>query len=401
METGDLRQAILLTLRRHGPLRLSDIAKKTSKSQSGISYQLQKMQNEGLIICTKEKRYRLADTKEMEKTILQVTRTKTLPVEEILGSDELRSFDQDKVRAVFDKMVITGLLEKVKEWAPRTDLLEVEKGYKLSFLGCGELGVCYFCNEPVVTDLAIEGIVSEETWTNIDYGLLLHPGCVANWVQSHWEDADYYLLVESCSFCGLPVNANNLMQMLGYRNGIEFSELRRYLSTEEQQAIVTRTKTEDGYENLGPIIYDEQIVEDHHDVEEIVSKIVERAEQAKIKLGEYDQPKRTDELWSIAAKLVEQHQSNWDALLKLCGPLLEPISVVYSQLPSSWANKLKRYEVFTSKNPETGKEEEQMAPTRFLEGAHAPVMIHDGKRYHLYCYKLAMEFGIIKPSVRQ
>src|SRR3990172_424801 len=184
METGDMRQEILLTLRRHGPLRLSGIANKTGRSQSGIYYQLQKMDREGLVVCTTEKRYRLADTKEMEKAVLQVARKKTLTVEQILQSEELRSFDEEKIRAVLDKMIITGLLEGVQELSAEKGLLKsLEKGYKLSFHGCRELEVCYFCNEPVGEGVAIEGIVSEQSWITIDYGLSLHPACVANWMQ--------------------------------------------------------------------------------------------------------------------------------------------------------------------------------------------------------------------------
>ena len=392
-----MRQEILLTLRRHGPLRLTGIANKTSRSGSGISYQLERMEKEGLVVCSAEKYYRLADTKEMEKAVLEVARKKTLTAEEILQSEELRSFDAEKIKAVLDKMIITGLLEKVEELSAEKGLLQtMEKGYKLSFHGCRELGVCYFCNEPIGEGLAVEGIVSEQTWLTMDYGLCLHPACVANWMQHELgQEADYYSQVTCCDFCGLPVNARDLIGLLGYRNGIEFSKMIHCLSPEEDQALSSRAEDKE-WEVLWEESFKKKLIEDRTDIDEIVAKIVEKAKQAKIQLEDYDQQKRTNELWEIAQNLIEQEQSRWDILLSLCGPMLEPISVIYSKLPTSWAGKLKRYEIITSKSTQSGEEREEMTPVSFLEGAHAPVMVQGGKRYHLYCYRLALDFGTIK-----
>ena len=395
METADMRQEIVLTLRRHGPLRLSGIANKIHRSESGVYYQLQKMEKEGLVVCTEEKHYRLADTKEIEKAILQVTKRRTLPPEQILQAEELKSFDKDKVKAVFDKMIITGLLEKVEELTlDETGLFKtVEKGYKLSFLGCRELEVCYFCNEPVREIFAIEGIVSERSWVGVDYGLPLHPTCIAKWIESDWGMGEYYFIVASCNFCGLPINANDLIGLLGYRNAIELSDMERYLSSEEGQALRDET------EQPSPLYATVRYIEDRSDIEEIVSNVVKRAKERNIKLEEYDQQLRTDQLWAIAQKLIEQKESKWDNMLRLCGPLLEPISILYSQLPTYWAHNLKRYEIFTTKDRETGLEREEMMRTTFLKGAHSPVMIHGGKQYHLYCYRLAKEFGML--SIKQ
>jgi predicted transcriptional regulator len=391
METGDLGQEIYLTLRRHGPIRLNDIAKKTGRSGSTISYQLQKMKNKGIIVCTKEKYYRLADTKEIEKAILQVTQRRTLPAEQILQAEELKSFDNDKVKAVFDKMIITGLLERVEEWVHKEKGFPepAEKGYKLSFLGCRELGVCYFCNGSVSADFAIEGIVSEKSYEITHYGLSLHPTCIAKWIERDWGAGDIYFEGTSCSFCGLPIDANNLIQLLGSRNTIQFSNMRRYLSSEEDEAL--REKTEESSLSYTSVEY----AEDRSDIERIVNRIVERAKERDIKLSEYDQQARIDQLWTIAQRLIEQKQSKWDNMLRLCSPLLESISIIYSQLPTYWAHNLRRYEIFASKDPKSGQEKEELLPVKFLEGGHTPVMLENGRRYHLYCYKLAKEFRIL------
>jgi hypothetical protein len=362
------------------------------------------MEKDGIVVFTAEKLYRLADTQEIEKTVLQVIQGKTLPIEQIMQADELKSYEQDKVKALLNKLIITGLLEKVTEWPVLSEdrTVEAEKGYKLSFLGCKQLGVCYFCNEPVGEGLAINGIISEmiEGGATVDYGLRVHPACIAKWTEKDYEGYDYYVRDASCDFCGLPINANNLISMIGYRNGIEFSELKPYLSYEERQALSSHPKPKDGWEIIWDISYEKQIVEGSSDIEKIVSSIVEKAKEWEIKLGEYDQRKRIDQLWTIATKLIQHNQSRWDILLKLCGPLLEPISVIYSQLPTSWAHQVNRYEIYTSKDTKTGEERQKATPTSFLKGAHAPVMIHRGKQYHLYCYRLGVKFGLlsIKPK---
>jgi DNA-binding Lrp family transcriptional regulator len=399
-----MQQEIFLTLRRYGPLRLTAIANKAGRSNSGVLYQLQKMEKDGVVVCTEEKLYRLADTEEIEKTILRTFLKKTLPIGEIFQADELKSYEQDKVEALSNKLIITGLLERVTGWSSEEGLHEVEKGYKLSFLGCRELEVCYFCNEAVNEGVAIEGIISEEIsgGPTVDYGLRLHPACIAKWIESdYWREGDHYVQGASCDFCGLPTNANNLVSMIGYRNGIELSELKSYLSSEEEQAMSWRPKPKDGWETVSAISTESRLIEDRSDIEEAVSEIAERAEEGKINLGEHDRQKRTDQLWAIAAKLIEQNQSKWDILLKLCGPLLEPISVIYSQLPTSWAHHLRRYEIFTSKDSETGEERQETTSTSFLDGAHAPVMVHHGKQYHFYCYGLAIKFGFlsVKPGL--
>ena len=401
-----MQQEILLALRRYGPLRLSAIANKTGRSPSGLSYQLQKMEKDEVVVCTEEKLYRLADTEEIEKTILQVIQTKTISTEQILQAEELKSYKQNKVKALLNKLIITGLLEKVAERSSGEEPREVQ--YKLSFLGCRQLGVCYFCNKPVNDrGLAIEGIISENipVWATVDYGLRLHPACIAKWTEGNY-DVDYYVQGASCDFCGLPLNANNLISMIGYRNGIAFSELKPYLSSEEKQALSSHPKPKDGWEEIWNVSYENQTVEDRSTIEEIVLKMVERAKEWEIDLGEYDQRKRIDQLWAIAAKLIQENQSKWDILLKLCGPLLEPISIIYSQLPTTWAHKLKRY-VFSGKSTSEEREKieeaietQEAVPTSFLEGAHAPVIVNDGKQYHLYCYGLGMKFGLlsVKPK---
>ena len=162
-------------------------------SPSGVSYQLGKMEKTGLVVCTDEKLYRLADTEEIEKVILQVVQGNTIPIEQILQAQELRSFEQNKVKALLDKLIITGLLEKVEKRSSGEEPRGV--AYKLSFLGCKQLGVCYFCNKPVNDrGMAIEGIVSEEipAYATVDYGLRLHPRCILKWVEGDF-DIDYYV----------------------------------------------------------------------------------------------------------------------------------------------------------------------------------------------------------------
>jgi predicted transcriptional regulator len=237
-----MQQEIFLTLRTCGPLRLAAIASKMRKSPSGVLYNLQKMQKEGVVVCSDEKIYRLADTEEIEKSILRVFLKKTMSIGELLRADELKAYPQDKVKSLSNKLIITGRLERVTEWSTEEGRLDqLEKGYKLSFLGCSELKICYFCNEPVGEGLAVEGIVTEESWATVDYGLLLHPSCIANWMKNeYWTQADYYVLAPHCDLCGLPLNANDLIALIGYRNGVEFSELKPYLSSEEEQAFHNR-----------------------------------------------------------------------------------------------------------------------------------------------------------------
>jgi hypothetical protein len=137
------------------------------------------------------------------------------------------------------------------------------------------------------------------------------------------------------------------------------------------------------------------MIEDPSDIKEIVSKIIQGAKKQEINLSEYDELKRTDDLWVIATKLIQQKQAKLDNLLKLCSPLLDPLSIVYSQLPTAWAHNLKRYEISTRKDMKTGKEQQETTgPTSFLEGAHAPVVIQGGKQYHIYCYDLVAKFKL-------
>lgn len=397
-----MQQKIILALRRE-PLRLSDIAKKTGRSNSGVSYQLQKMKKDGIIVCTSEKVYQLADNEEIERTILRILLKKTLPMAEILQVDELKSFEQDKVKALLNKLIITGLLEQVRGRSSEEGLHKVDDRYKLSFFGCRQLGVCYFCNDPVSEGIGIEGVLTEESWgTRVDYDLLLHPACVTKWMEIHWSEADYYIHGGFCHFCGLPTNANHLMEMIGSRNSIEFRQLTNYLSPEEHQAISSPPKPHDGWVEVGwEILYEEQEVENRSDIEKIVSKIAEKAAENNIELGEYNQHERSNQLWTIAEKLIDQSRSKWDILLKLCGPLLDPISMIYSQLPTSWTHDLKRYEISTNKDTSTGEEKEGVMPTKILEGAHAPIMVRGGKHYHLYCYRLALKFGMLKVGATQ
>jgi len=390
LEARDMKSEIVLALRRHGTLRLSGIAKKIGRSESGVHYQLQKMEEQGLVVRTEAKHYRLADTKEIERVILEALQRRTLTPKEILQSKELRSFDEAKVRAVFDKMITTGLLERVEELEFDEQRIEtVEKGFKLSFLGCRELGVCYFCNEPVNDGFAIQGIVSEVSYTSVDYGLPLHPACVAKWLDGAYGEGDFYGVNTSCDFCGLPLSANHLIGLLGPRDAVDVSDLRRYLSPEENQALGEKT------ESSSPLFVPVRYVESRSDIEQTVSSMAKAAKEKGIEIGEYDQQARIDQLWTIAQALIERKRSKLDNMLRICGPLLEPISVVYSQLSTYWAHHLKRYEILASRDVKSGQVREELLPTSFLEGAHAAVMRENGKQYHLYCYRLAREFRML------
>ena len=393
MEKADestIREEIILVLRRDGPLRLGEIARKAMRSESGVSYQLQKMMKKGLIVCSDEKRYRLAQTDEMEKAILKAVQGKTLNVNQIIASDEVKPFEHEKIRSIVEKMSIEGLLEKVESWEPEPHnlLKTVEKGLRLSYLGCKRLNVCYFCNKPVPSGFAIIGVVREESYATIDYGIPLHPTCISKWLQVDWGEGEYYSEGTSCSFCGLPITTESLISIIDPGKGIDPSALHRYLSEKERGVI-----RDDKGKTVFPIWW----IEDRSDVKTLVSQIMEKAKEKSIDLGQYDEANRTDELWFTAERLIKRKNERFNAYLRLSSPLTDPLSIAYSQIGSYWAHNVRRHEFIKSAGMnEKGELEEEkgLVEVKLKSGAHAPVWLDEkGRPYHLYCYKLAKELG--------
>jgi len=367
-------QQKLMRALRGRPLSHGDLVKETGLAPSTVSYHLKQLTKKGVLKCTEEKLYRIADEEEVELAIMNLLRGRRLTQDEIVRSQELTVFSGVILEA-FERLLLKGLIEKVLT-------VNQPERYRLSWRGCQKLGICYVCNKPSRDGSEIGSHVLEELvglW--IESSGFIHPECASEILRENLDYGDVEYGKECfCDYCGLPLSPGTLRNVI---ERVEVKDLSLYLVESEMIAYNAWKEVWRKQQCFPPIVDVYRFIDTFSELVMLFEHIKEGVNLTSPETAEdYHPSARAKELFPIWQEIRRDKKRLADRVIEL---LIGPQGLVYEKLQPIGASSAY---VLVKPGEKAESEKLEAWPVEVEGGDHSLVIREGKKRYHPYCEAL-------------